>query len=460
VTNRLTFQLSDDGKNLMRRVSKGLDLPIEGDPEQKISDGQPVRSVAVVGPDYVGMKPTMKVGEGDRVKAGDLLFLDKKIPGVQYTAPASGTVRAINRGERRVFQSLVIDVDGDEFVEFTKHSDLLALDKQTVREQLIDSGLWTALRERPYSKVANPAEEPSSIFVQAIDTNPHAPDPAVILDSQNRFFEYGLQVVSKLNDGSVYLCQPTGVVMPGGDIPGVTKEVFDGPHPAGLPGTHIHMLDPVSTNKRVWYINYQDVIAIGHLFATGRLNSDRIVSLAGPQVTNPRLVRTRVGASLQDLTAGELAEGDNRLISGSVLSGRHAVDNFGYLGRYHLQVSAIAEASEREFLGWQKPGFNKFSIKRVFASALSNRKFSFTTDTGGSKRAMVPIGMFEAVMPLDIIPTFLLRALITGDTDQAQKLGCLELDEEDLALCTFVCPGKVEYGSLLRQRLTEIEKEG
>ncbi|MFK7818796.1 MAG: Na(+)-translocating NADH-quinone reductase subunit A [Planctomycetaceae bacterium] len=444
----------------MRRVSKGLDLPIEGDPEQKISDGQPVRSVAVVGPDYVGMKPTMKVGEGDRVRAGELLFSDKKTPGVQYTAPASGTIRSVNRGERRVFQSLVIDIDGEDQVEFAAHDDLLALDKQTVRNQLVESGLWTAIRERPYSKVANPADEPSSVFVQAIDTNPHAADPAVILGGQQRFFEYGLQVVSKLNDGPVYLCQPTGVVMPGGDIPGVTKEVFDGPHPAGLPGTHIHMLDPVSANKRVWYVNYQDVISIGYLFATGRLNFDRVISLAGPQVSNPRLIRTRLGASIEDITAGEFKDGENRVVSGSVLSGRRVTGPFGYLGRYHLQISAIAEGGEREFLGWQKPGFDKFSIKRVFASALSNRKFSFTTDTGGSKRAMVPIGMFEDVMPLDIIATFLLRALITGDTDQAQKLGCLELDEEDLALCTFVCPGKVEYGSLLRQRLTEIEKEG
>ena len=444
----------------MRRVSKGLDLPIEGDPEQKISDGQPVRTVAILGSDYVGMKPTMQVAVGDRVKAGEILFSDKKIEGVVYTAPASGTVTAINRGERRVFQSLIIEIDGDDAVEFPKHTNMAALDRETVKQQLLSSGLWTSLRERPYSKVANPAHNPSSIFVQAIDTNPLAPDPAIVLDKSNQLFEYGLQVIAHLNDGPVYLCQPAGTVMPGGDISAVKKEIFDGPHPAGLPGTHIHMLDPVSANKVVWHINYQDVIAIGQLFAEGTLMTTRVISIAGPQVSNPRLVRTRLGANIAELTEGELKVGTNRLISGSVLSGRQVVEPTGYLGRYHLQVSVISEGGEREFMGWQKPGFDKFSIKRVFGSVFFNKKFAFTTDTGGSKRAMVPIGMFEDVMPLDILPTFLLRSLIVGDTEQAQKLGCLELDEEDLALCTFVCPGKVEYGSLLRQRLTEIEKEG
>ncbi len=445
----------------MRRISKGLDLPIEGDPEQTISDAQPVRSVALLGPDYVGMKPTMQVGVGDKVKTGQIVFSDKKTPGVVFTAPGAGTVTAINRGERRSFQSLVIELDGDEHVEFPKHAEMLALDQETVRSQLIDSGLWPALRTRPFSKTANPETTPSSIFVQAIDTNPLAADATLVLDRWSRFFTYGLQVLTRLADVPVYLCKPTGTVMAGSDVPGVCTEMFDGPHPAGLPGTHIHMVDPVSANKTVWYINYQDVVAIGYLFAEGRVMTERIVSLAGPAVETPRLVRTRLGASISDLTSGELKGiKDKRIISGSVLSGRRIADGLDYLGRYHIQVSAIFEGGERELLGWQMPGFDKFSIKRVFASAMAGKKFAMTTDTGGSKRAMVPIGMFEDVMPLDILPTFLLRSLLVGDTEKAQQLGCLELDEEDLALCTFVCPGKTEYGSLLRERLTQIEKEG
>jgi Na+-transporting NADH:ubiquinone oxidoreductase subunit A len=249
--------------------------------------------------------------------------------------------------------------------------------------------------------------------------------------------------------------------LPGDESPDVTPAIFDGPHPAGLPGTHIHFLDPVGPEKTVWYINYQDVIAIGHLVATGRIDPVRIISMAGPAVKHPRVIRTRLGACIDEITNGQLAETRNRVISGSVLSGRAAESPLGYLGRYHLQVSAVAESDQREFLGWVSPGANKFSVRRVFTSALSRSKqFAFSTCTEGSKRAMVPIGMYEQVMPLDIIPTFLLRSLITHDTEQAEALGCLELDEEDLALCTFVCPGKTEYGPLLRTSLTQIELDG
>ncbi len=445
----------------MHRISKGLDLPIAGGPTQVVSDGQPIRSVALVGPDYIGLKPTMAVAEGDRVTTGQLLFTDKKMPGVRFTSPACGTVTALHRGERRSFQSLVISVDGDDAVEFPRHVDPAGIPGDVVRGQLLESGLWTGLRERPFSKVANPQVRPSSIFVQAMDTNPLAADPAVVLGQHDLFFRYGLQVLASLTDGPVHLCKAVDSILPGSDVSGVQVELFEGPHPAGLPGTHIHFLDPVGGDKRVWYINYQDVIAIGHLFVEGRIMTERVVALGGPGFRNPRLVRTRLGASVEDLTTGELAAGNQRVISGSVLSGRRAAGPFAFLGRFHTQVSCVPEGGQRDFLGWLKPGFDKFSVKRVFASALSrDRQYVMTTDTGGSKRAMVPVGSYEAVMPLDILPTFLLRSLITGDTQQARALGCLELDEDDVALLTFVCPGKYEYGPLLRDRLTEIEKEG
>jgi Na+-transporting NADH:ubiquinone oxidoreductase subunit A len=228
-----------------------------------------------------------------------------------------------------------------------------------------------------------------------------------------------------------------------------------------LPGTHIHFLDPVGPEKTVWHINYQDVIAVGKLFATGRLSSERVIALAGPQVERPRLIRTLLGACLSELVAGELKDGENRVISGSVLAGRTTAGPFDFLGRYHVQVSVLGEGREREFLGWQKPGFDKFSIKNVYVAKLFPGKlFDFTTSTEGSDRAMVPISAYEKIMPLDIVPVFLLRALIVGDSDQAQLLGCLELDEDDLGLCTFVCPGKYEYGTILRNNLEKIEMEG
>ena len=445
----------------MIKIKRGLDLPITGSPEQRIDDARPVRSVAIVGFDYQGMKPTMEVQAGDRVKAGQVLFSDKKTPGVLYTAPVSGVVSAVNRGAKRVLQSVVIDIEGDDAIDFGSHSadSLAQLDPQQVRDQLVQSGLWTALRTRPYSHVPAIDSTPSSIFVTAIDTHPLAADPAVVLQSCGADFENGLKVLTRLS--GVWLCKAPGASIPGENIPGVRTESFAGPHPVGLPGTHIHMLDPVSENHQVWHINYQDVVAIGRLFTTGKLSVERVVALGGPQVERPRLLRTILGANLDELTAGEMKPGNNRIISGSVFGGRVARGAVAYLGRFHQQVSVLLEGTERQVLHYLRPGVDKHSILNIFVSKLSpSRLFDFTTSTNGSPRAMVPLGNYEAVMPLDILPTQLLRALIVSDTEMAQKLGCLELDEEDLALCSYVCAGKYEYGPILRDNLTRIEKEG
>ncbi|MEZ2745038.1 Na(+)-translocating NADH-quinone reductase subunit A [Halopseudomonas bauzanensis] len=445
----------------MINIKRGLDLPITGSPEQRIEEARAVRSVALIGFDYHGMKPTMEVQVGDRVRAGQILFSDKKTPGVLYTAPASGVVSAINRGEKRVLQSVVIDVEGDDAVDFGSHpaADLEALDAQAVRDKLIQSGLWTALRTRPYSKVPAVDAIPSSIFVTAIDTHPLAADPAVVLQDCGADFENGLKILARL--AGVWLCQAEGAAIPGGNIAGVRSESFAGPHPAGLPGTHIHMLDPVSESRQVWQINYQDVVAVGRLFTTGRLSVERVVALGGPQVERPRLLRTVLGANLEELVAGETKPGNNRIISGSVLGGRLARGPVLYLGRYHLQVSVLLEGTQREMLHYLRAGANKHSILNIFISKLApSRLFNFTTSTNGSPRAMIPVGNYEEIMPLDILPTQLLRSLIVGDTEMAQKLGCLELDEEDLALCSYVCAGKYEYGPILRDNLTRIEQEG
>ncbi|MGB3596537.1 MAG: Na(+)-translocating NADH-quinone reductase subunit A [Pseudomonas neustonica] len=445
----------------MIKIKRGLDLPITGSPEQRIDDARQVRSVAVVGFDYQGMKPTMEVREGDRVKLGQILFSDKKTPGVIFTAPAAGVVSAINRGDKRVLQSVVIDVEGDEAVTFDSYDadKLASLDQQVVRDQLITSGLWTALRTRPYSKTPAVDSKPSSIFVTAMDTNPLAADPAVIIKQHAADFETGLKVLSRL--GKVWLCKAEGASIPGESVSGVSTESFAGPHPAGLPGTHIHNLDPVNEVKTVWQINYQDVIAFGVLFSQGKIWTDRYVALAGPQVEKPRLLKTRLGANLDELTAGELTPANNRVISGSVFGGRMARGPVCYLGRFHSQVSVLKEGDERQLLHYLRAGKNKHSVLNIFVSKLSpSRLFNFDTSTNGSPRAMVPVGNYEMIMPLDILPTQLLRYLIVGDTEMAQKLGCLELDEEDLALCSYVCAGKYEYGPILRDNLTRIEKEG
>jgi len=445
----------------MITIKKGLDIPVSGGPQQVIHDGAAIKTVAALGEEFVGMRPTMFVKVGDRVKKGQALFEDKKNPGVKFTAQAAGVVTEINRGEKRVLQSVVIEIDGDEQETFNSYAEgeIASLAREDVVANLVNSGLWTALRTRPYSKTPALDAKPAAIFISAMDTNPLAANPEVVIAEQAEAFKHGLTVLSRLTEGEVFVSKA-----PGANIPvnsGVVVNEFAGKHPAGLVGTQIHFLKPVSAEKFVWTINYQDVIAFGKLFTTGQLDSTRVVSLAGPAVKEPRLVRTILGANVGELAANEVVDGEVRLVSGSLLQGQVAQGVHGYLGRYHVQVSAVLEGREKEFLGYMYPGPNKFSVTRAYMSHLFKGKlFGMSTSTNGSPRAMVPIGNYERVMPLDILPTMLLRDIAAGDTDGAQQLGALELDEEDLALCTFVCPGKTDYGVLLRECLTTIEKEG
>ena len=451
----------------MIKIKKGLDLPMNGKPEPIIEQGRPVRHAALTGFDYVGMKPTLAVREGDRVKRGSLVFTDKKNEGVRFTAPASGTVHAINRGERRVFQSLVIEIDDDDEAEqFDRHSSssLEKLEYRQVVDQLVNGGIWPVIRTRPYGKVpAIDSEPPHSIFVSVMDTNPLAPDPQLIINDDPESFENGLRVLGRLSGGKVFICgwPDTSVPLPGGDQ--FEQHAFDGPHPAGNVGTHIHFLDPVGGGRTVWTLDYQKVMEIGRFFTSGEVPGEQIVAVTGPCASRPRLVRTRMGASLDELLESEIEQGDMdvRMVNGSVLGGRAARGPVAYLARSANQVTLLEEGYRRHFMGWLSPGANRFSRLNIYLSKLMPGKtFDFTTTTNGSERAMVPIGVYEEVMPLDILPTQLLRSLIVQDTEQAQLLGALELDEEDLALCTFVCPGKYEYGPILRQNLTKIEIEG
>ncbi len=444
------------------KINKGLDIPLSGAPEQKISAGAEVSSVALIGLDVHDLKPGMYVREGDRVKLGQPLFFDKQNPGVQFMSPGSGVVTAVNRGERRVLQSVVVRLEGDDAEEFDTFSTerLYSLEAGAVRDNLQASGLWTAFRTRPFSKIPAVDASPRALFVTATDTNPLAADPAVVIAAKKDSFAQGLEIVSKLTDGHVYLCTAvdSGIECPSGEQ--FVHAEFSGPHPAGLVGTHIHLLEPVDEHKVVWHIRAQDVIAIGELFATGRLPVERVIALTGPMVKNPRLVTTRLGANTSDLLRGELVPGDVRVVAGSVLNGHRAVDWAAYLGRYDRQITVLQEGTPREFLSFMRPGFGKFSAARAFAGKLFGKEYHFTTSQNGSPRAMVSTGSFERVMPLDLLPTPLLKALLVRDTDGARDLGCLELDEEDLALCSFVCNGKYNYGPHLRRNLHEIEVNG
>ncbi len=443
------------------QLKRGLNIPLAGAPEQKIYSGLPVRTVALSGDDFVDLRPRFSVAEGDRVALGQCLFIDKKNPGVRFTSPAAGEVIKIQRGAKRRFEAIIIRVDGDEERLFPISDDFGpdGLTGDDIRATMIKSGLWTALRTRPYDKIPHVDSRPNSLFITAMDTRPLAADPAVIINEYRQDFLLGLKMVQRLAP-TTYLCTDGSPEIPGRDIGGIIHCEFHGPHPAGLPSTHIHFLDPVHRKKTVWVIGYPDVIAVGHLFRTGRLMTERIVSMAGPAMDNPRLIRTQVGANLGDLCPQQAEDRNIRLLSGSVLNGRKFDESNRFLGKYHHQICALPEGNGRGLFSWLMPGRDRYSTKRLFFSAFMNKKsFAMTTAAWGGRRVIFPLGVYEEVMPMDFVITSLLKSLATDDLEKAVALGVLELVEEDLALCSFVCPGKNDFGPMLRAMLTRIDKE-
>ncbi|MCB9780973.1 MAG: Na(+)-translocating NADH-quinone reductase subunit A [Alphaproteobacteria bacterium] len=453
-------------------IRKGLDVPITGQPAQKVEDARPVVHVAMSAVDFVGHKAKMLVKEGDDVVRGQPLVEERKNPGVLHVAPATGVVVHVHRGAKRALQSVVIALSdaeraGDDaavphqtFQSYTGQAPA-GLSRDQVVALMVEGGAWPALRQRPFDRIPPIDGTPTALFINTMDTRPNAADPQVVLAGRMDDFHAGVAALSKLCD-TVHLVRAKGSSIDAGGAKGVQLSEFSGKHPAGLVGTHIHFLSPADREHPAWHVDYADVIAIGHLFRTGRIDVHRVVALSGPAVKNPRLLRTRVGAHLATLTEGELVDGELRVISGDVLSGRKAMDEqTGWLGPYHRQISVLREQREREFIGWLMPGLDKFStIPAYLGGILPGKKFAFGTSTHGEQRPIVPLGMYERVMPLDLVPTYLLRSLQTGDVERSEKLGCLELSEEDLALCAFVCPGKLDHQGALRTMLDQIWKEG
>ncbi len=449
------------------KIRKGLDLPIKGSPVLAIdtSKAVAVKSVAVLPFAYKGLKPRLLVKEGDILQSGDTLFEDK-VYNIQFTSPVSGLVKAIERGEKRKILSISIELDGlQKAKSFQKFSsaEINALPRAAVQENLLKTGLWSVIKERPFNKLANPSLSPSSIFVTAMDTRPLALDPAFIINRTNaEAFSLGLTLLSKLTKGYVHVCRAAKADIPHSPNVRVIQHVFEGKHPAGLAGTHIHYIDPVTdVKKKVWHVAWQNVIAIGRLFADGEIFNQRYVSLAGPMVKHPRILQTTAGACLTELLKDELVEGESRVISGSVFGGHKATGALDYLGPFDDSISVIAEDRARHFHGFLAPGFESFSVKPVFASKIFGKKkiFAFGSSQHGSRRDIVPIGSYEQVLPLDMLATPLVRSLLSKDTELAVKLGALELDEDDLALCTFACPGKNDISGALSKLLLKIEAE-
>ena len=448
----------------MIKIKNGLNLPIAGSPINLIDESKRSTWLAIIGDDYKGMKPQMMVEVGNQVEIGQKLFEDKKRPGVFITAPGAGEIIAINRGEKRKFQSLTIKLAGHEqSVSFkpiiTKAFNLM--NEEEIKKVLLESGMWTALRTRPFDKTPHIGTRPAAIFVRAMDTNPLSFDPEIIIRKYEKNFNEGISILSKLTSGKLYVCVKKNSIIKS-EQPQVSVETFVGPHPAGNPGTHIHYLDPVSENKTVWHIDYQDVIAIAKLFEEGKLWTSRYVAIAGPHALNPRIIKTRLGTSIDELLSGEVKNPQQtRIISGSVFNGTGYFNEKSYLGRFHAQITLIEEGNKRELFGWIAPGLNKFSVTNTFISKLFfKKKLALNTNYNGQHRNIVPVGSYEKVLPGDFLATNLLKSIMAKEIDDSINLGCLELAEEDLALCTYVCPSKTDFAINLRELLETIEKEG
>ena len=446
----------------MISIKKGLDLPISGAiTDAAIHDIIPNHPVAILREDYNGLKPTMLVAEGDKVILGQPLFEDKKNPGVLICAPVSGVVEKIVRGEKRRLLSVIIRPQSKEPVVFESFGDDVA--KKLSREEivkLVNSGLWASFRTRPFSKIPPIGAIPHAIFVNAMDTNPLAMDPALAMQGRDEDLLAGLAIMQALSGGQVHLCCRQETFVPTHYLNRLEIHRFGGVHPAGLVGTHIHFIDPVGANKVAWHLNVQDLLAIGKFFRSGILDNERLIAVAGPGVKKPRIVRALRGTAMADLLEDNLQPGEQRIISGSALSGRQVHEDTAYLGAYDQQVTVLPEGRESYFLGFMRPGVGWFSKTNAYIGKFLKGPFQFNTSLRGSPRPIVPIGVYEQVMPLDILPTLLVKALIVKDTDTAIRLGALELDEEDLALMSFVCPGKHDFGAILRENLTLIEQEG
>lgn len=435
------------------RIRKGLNLPVKGSPSGDIKTIGNISESALLGDDFPGLKPSMLVRAGDSVKKGQPVFTDRKNSGILYTAPVTGTVKAVNRGQKRKFLSMVFEKGAGEPVRF----DTNVKDRQGALELLKNSGLLTAFRERPFAKCPNESRPPKAVFINCMDTRPLAPDMGVMLKGNEEYFVKGAGLITLLSD-KTYVCSGIDVSLP--ELKGCDIRIFDGPHPAGLSGTHVHLLHPAAHGKTVWTVDMKDVIDIGYLLTHGELNETVRIALSG-DFTEPCYVETLKGAPVKQVVSGLIKDDGARLILGSVLYGFQVEEGVEHLSSCFAQVTALPELKERYFFGWTTPRKDLFSVKNIFASAFAGKGgLKFDTSLNGAHRPMVPVGTYEKVMPLDILPTHLLRSLIVGDLEMAENLGCLELSEEDLSLCTYVCPGKIDYAPILREALTEIEKEG
>jgi len=443
------------------RIKKGVSIKLTGSAD-RVYANIPASEYYVVKPsDFTGLTPKLTVKVGDKVQAGSSLFFDKENPSVIIASPVSGEVSEIRRGEKRKILSVVVKADAEiTYKEFAK-SEAKNLSREQIIEQMLAAGVWPFVRQRPFAVIANPADMPKAVFISAFDSAPLACDSDFVLHGMEKEFQAGLDIVTKLTEGTTHLnidgnSNSSSVFT---SAKGVQINNVSGPHPAGNVGVQIHHIDPINKGEVVWYMYPQDVIAIGRLFSEGKYDATRLVALAGSQVEKPRYYRSMQGAAIATMTGGNIKEGDNRFISGNVLTGTHIAAD-GNLGFYHNEVSVIPEGKEQDFLGWLLPSFSKFSLSRTFFSWINPKKeYAISANMNGEERAYVVTGQYEAVLPMDVYPQHLIKAIMIGDIELMENLGIYEVAEEDFALCEFACTSKMPVQEILREGLDLVRKE-
>lgn len=443
------------------RLKKGLDINLKGKAEKIIFKSERPAFVALKPGDFIGLTPKLLVKAGDSVNVGDQLFCHKYIPEIKFTSPVSGVVSEILRGERRIIREIIIKTaDKDEFIKFIL-KDPSEMKRDDVLPVLLESGMWTTIRQRPYSIIANPSDKPKGIFISAFDTAPLAPDIDFIAKSSDAEFKKGIEALASLSDCPIHLS--VDAKYPVNKIYTDNKKLkihkFSGPHPSGNIGVQIHHIDPVNKGDVVWYISVIDVIRIGRLLINGIIDNTTIVALTGSGIKKPAYYKSIIGANISSLIKDNLSSDNVRIISGNVLTGKKVEKN-DFLGFYDQQISVIPEGNVYEFLGWAAPGFGKYSFYRAFWSWLTpNKEYNIDTNLRGGRRSFVLTGNYEKVLPMNIYPLQLLKAIIVEDIDKMEKLGIYEVDEEDFALAEFICPSKTEIQAIIRKGLDMIRKE-
>ncbi len=443
------------------RLKKGLTINLVGEADKVYASVKPTDNYVVKPTDFHGLTPKLTVKVGDKVKAGTPLFFDKYNDKVNFCSPVSGEVTAIIRGEKRRILEVVIKADAEILYESFTTANATDLSREQIIDGMLKAGVWPFLRQKPYDVVANPTDMPKAIFISAFNSAPLTIDNDFALYGMDEFFQKGLDYIVKLTNGKTHLniggnTNPSKVFT---EAKGVEINKVSGPHPAGNVGVQMHHIDPINKGEIVWYLEPQDVIAIARLFTEGKYDVSRIIAIGGSQISKPRYYRTIAGASVANLLADNLKEGDNRVISGDVLTGQQ-INADGNLGFYHTTVTVIEEGKEQEFLGWMMPGLDKFSASKTFLSWLSpSKKYKLNANMHGEERAYVMTGEYEKVLPMDIYPTHLIKACMIEDIELMENLGIYEVAPEDLALCEFVCTSKMEVQSIIRHGLDLVRKE-